>query len=522
MTCPPPLVELRTVGFVSAENGKKRMADFREKAAGASSGAVSSELGNACASAGGMSSVFAVDMHKLRALGACALRMGIIGGGHSSTTAPEAAPEMEARRGKRRVARDDRPDAVLDEMLPSAIVTDPRHAHPLPVPDAPLQASDGVPTWPEEPELFELSLAMLTGGSGAPAPPTEYYPPAKATHELLVRVKNVIGKVKKEHANEMHVVPGTNGRIDQQEGRGYLLGAVLGHGLLTRTEAAAAGLDARNKLNALEKRLAEQKEAARRAAGVARKAGGEAVEKQAADAKAARQAIEFERIQLELPPCMPPPPPKPAASRKRAVPPPADLLQARFEAWCRRHDPGGVVDPVAYFEGQRKTSRLLHALQARAWKPRSWQKRIELAETLAVQQHNNQCCTCEDDVPSILCRVHDCWAFEIGMCDGLQSYGSGDFPSSRVRCDCMQHAYGDDPEQRWPDHRPPLLWEAHYDLHGERGLPFPWLDPPPGGWYGAGYDPEAAAKKLTAMDVRMFFDSKDHHPTENFPSYGKV
>eukprot|EP00966_Prymnesium_polylepis_P238550 5516762-Prymnesium_polylepis.1 len=64
----------------------------------------------------------------------------------------------------------------------------------------------------------------------------------------------------------MHMVPGTNGRIDQQEARGYLLGAVLGRGLLTREQAKAAGLDARNRQTALEKRLATQKELARKAA----------------------------------------------------------------------------------------------------------------------------------------------------------------------------------------------------------------------------------------------------------------
>ena len=79
---------------------------------------------------------------------------------------------------------------------------------------------------------------------------------AKATYELLVRIKCVTSKLKKERGNEMHIMPGTAGRIDQQEARGYLLGtAVLGRGLIDREEAKMAGLDARNKLTALERRL---------------------------------------------------------------------------------------------------------------------------------------------------------------------------------------------------------------------------------------------------------------------------
>ena len=126
-----------------------------------------------------------------------------------------------------------------------------------------------------------------------------YFP--KATHELLVRVKDAVKKLKTERGSEIHIVPGTTGGIDQQGARGYLLGAVLGRRLLSRKEAAGAGLNARNKLTAIEKRLAAEKETARRAAGAARKAGGNAVEKQAAEAKIAREAVEREQIALDLP-----------------------------------------------------------------------------------------------------------------------------------------------------------------------------------------------------------------------------
>ena len=53
-------------------------------------------------------------------------------------------------------------------------------------------------------------------------------------------------------------MPGTNRRIDAEQSRGYLLAAVPGRGVLERTPAAAAGLDARNEEAAVEKRLGAQ------------------------------------------------------------------------------------------------------------------------------------------------------------------------------------------------------------------------------------------------------------------------
>ena len=73
---------------------------------------------------------------------------------------------------------------------------------------------------PPEPALLELALQMLTGGNGAPAAPATHFEPAEATLELLVLVWSVVSKLKKEHANEIHMVPGTNGRIDAEEARG--------------------------------------------------------------------------------------------------------------------------------------------------------------------------------------------------------------------------------------------------------------------------------------------------------------
>ena len=51
-------------------------------------------------------------------------------------------------------------------------------------------------------------------------------------------VWSVVATLKQWHGGSIHIVPGTSGRIDQEEARGYLLGAVLGRGLLPRKHSA--------------------------------------------------------------------------------------------------------------------------------------------------------------------------------------------------------------------------------------------------------------------------------------------
>ena len=258
------------------------------------------------------------------------------------------------------------------------------------------------PIWPGEPELFELAKAMLTGGTGVPAAPAKYFEPAKATYALLDRVKTVVKQLKDAHGNEMHMVPGTNGRIDQQEGRGYLLGAVLGRGLLACEEAKAAGLDARNKLTALEKILASQKELARKAAGVARKVGGEAVGMQAAAALKERQTIKREHIALDLPPPLralpaplPPATPAPLPPAKPAPLPPAKPTppavpqgpQTMVQTMVQTHF---VSHNSVLGTDIQKRKRLCRALAVRAQKPRTYAERKKCAQTLTRQERHSR------------------------------------------------------------------------------------------------------------------------------------
>ena len=478
-----------------------------------------------CASATSSPTLTAEQVNNCQTLVAASKACAAMRANVEAVREPRPASELEAQVRERPLARGEHLQGCASEASPIAELT---YDRPGDSSAGQLAVSEPLPaigTLPTEAALSELGLQMLTGGSGAPAAPAEHYEPAEATLELLVLVWSVVATLKKERADAFHMVPGTNGRIDAEESRGFLLGAVLGRGLLAREQAAAAGCDARNKKKALEKRIADDRETARKAA---RKLSGDAREQHAADAANARAALERAPLPLSLPPPLPPPKPPSAAGRKRTEPPPPGPLQHRFEAWCRRHDPGGVADPVEYYEHQRKYARLSRAMTARRWKPRTWAERRDRAQTLTRQQRSNQLCECDDDVPSILCRAHACYAFEIGMCDGLPEPGRvARDPASRISCNCMRHAWGVDQEQRWPAHKPPLMIEAteDYDFLTEqttRFLYFSWLDPMPGGQYGPDFDPEAAARKLTTMDMHPTASERYGFNRENFPSFGKV
>ena len=89
---------------------------------------------------------------------------------------------------------------------------------------------------------------------------------------------------------------------------------------------------------------------------------------------------------------------------------------------------------------------------------------------------------------------YSCFAYEIGMRDGLRggAWEAQGAPKPRIDCGCMSWAYtytsdasASVQEQRWPDHKLSmgctLLSDAQFDLFGSYSLPFQWLDPPPGG-----------------------------------------
>jgi hypothetical protein len=340
----------------------------------------------------------------------------------------------EAEHGKFEGARDEQDHTINNDATPVAEVT----AQRLDDNSAVQEASSAEPVWPDGAELFDLGLAMLCGGTGVPVAPTKNFAPAIATHELLVRVTTAIASLKKAHGTEMHMVPGTAGRIDQQEGRGYLLGAVLGRGLISREQAKTAGLDARNKLAALNKRLVSQQESARRAASAAHKTGRDDFEKQAAAAAADRTAIERERVELDLPQ---PPKPRSAAGHKRAAPSPADPMayEARFGRWCKRR----CYTPLdAAFFKRLKGHEAWESQEyrvTREWNPRSWTGRLQLAKLKERDIERNDLCTCNEGVPSWLCRVTRCCSFEVVDDGGCEERA---LPGCHS-CMCMAGAWDD-------------------------------------------------------------------------------
>ena len=193
------------------------------------------------------------NLQRLAALGRQAeidLRMPVV---PSSTT---ANLNITSEPGNLHLLRDEPANVLCSGTSPVAEPPAERSADPPAGKIVAAETSAELLVWPDMNELLELGVAMLTGGSGAPAAPSTLCKPAEATYTLLLRITLAIAKLKKDHGADMHMVPGTAGRIDQQEGRGYLLGAVLGRGLLGRKEAVAVGLEARNKLTAIERRLA--------------------------------------------------------------------------------------------------------------------------------------------------------------------------------------------------------------------------------------------------------------------------
>jgi hypothetical protein len=316
---------------------------------------------------------------------------------------PQPVPEIEASVGKRRVARGEHIQEAGTDASPVTRVTGDRPSDDSAGQHTLSEVLPAIATLPAEAALLQLALLMLTGGSGAPAAPAERYEPAEATLELLVLVWSVVTTLKKQHAGSMHIVPGTNGRIDAEESRGFLLGAVLGRGLLTREQAAAAGLDARNKKKAVEKRLADEKEIARKAA---RKLSADALEQHAVDTATARAALERAPIVLELPP--PPPPPKlpSAAGRKRAAPPAVEPFEVRWQRWCEKQRISDMPEHCEWLQRRKGEEAWELRRWEQAWKPRTWHGRLELSR-LTERGHtlNRELCTCSEGVPSWLCRV---------------------------------------------------------------------------------------------------------------------
>ena len=133
--------------------------------------------GSACTQSISTPDGLVIDVAKVMRMSALANQLSLVGGHRSTTTTPRTTASFEASNGERQLARDDSFDEALDEHSPGAEVTESRQADGLPVQQAATEASEAPPVWPEELEIFDLGVVMLTGGTGFPTEPPRHYEP---------------------------------------------------------------------------------------------------------------------------------------------------------------------------------------------------------------------------------------------------------------------------------------------------------------------------------------------------------
>ena len=145
-------------------------------------------VGGATASGSSMISTTTAEFPKLVQLAQLAKRHGLIGAERSidNVTVTAEAGGLQSRQnpalGNTRSARDEPPSRTDTTTSSSTEPTDVRTTDSSHVSVALPEASSIEPTWPDEVELFDLGVAMLTGGSGIAVPPTKKYAPAKASY----------------------------------------------------------------------------------------------------------------------------------------------------------------------------------------------------------------------------------------------------------------------------------------------------------------------------------------------------
>jgi hypothetical protein len=185
-------------------------------------------------------------------------------------------------------------------------------------------------------------------------------------------------------------------------------------------------------------------------------------EQAAADSRAnlLKQPFAFELPALEAPP--PPTAAKPPALPP--LPPPPPPMQDPLVAWCKRRSIS--LESVTEVVSRKRARR---AALEHAWNPRCWQKRLELARLKEEDATRNNLCTCDEGVPSWLCRVARCYSFEIGTCPEACMPGEHE-------CECMELApplrYGDD---GGPWEPPPLMRMRSTDPRA--CIAFEWSSP---------------------------------------------
>ena len=183
-----------------------------------------------------------------------------------------------------------------------------------------------------------------------------------------------------------------------------------------------------------------------------------------------RSAFERKSVKIVLPsvedceaatapaPPQPPPPPPPC----------------KFEAWCKRR--GWSAEDASYFKRRKGEQAGRLREYEREWNPRSWQGRLQLSKLRERDRQHNDLCTCDEGVPSWLCRVARCYSFEVVGDSGCSQRC---LPGVH-NCDCMLEAWGKHDEDDCIDPAPllprPRGWSAC--LVSESSVEHPYFAPP--------------------------------------------
>ena len=119
--------------------------------------------------------------------------------------------------------------------------------------------------------------------------------------------------------------------------------------------------------------------------------------------------------------------------------PRADPFEARWQRWCERR--GFSEEHCEELKRCKGEDAWELRRWQQAWHPRTWRGRLELSQQRE-RGHalNRELCTCDEGVPSWLCRVARCYSFEaVGTCEA----DGRSYPGS-CSCLCMAQAWGDE------------------------------------------------------------------------------
>lgn len=249
----------------------------------------------------------------------------------------------------------------------------------------------------------------------------------KASNELLIFAVEAVDALPPDTIDAIARVDTCSRKVTAV---GHLLADMSGASL-TPEAAGALGKRAASKAALVQSQLgATARNAARRAGRVKKHEGCMKIEREAADERSALLV----RADFDLPAPLPQ-----RGSRKRASA--EELLDQRLESWSRqKHGISISQGPltVESFLRHRAEVQFRREARARVWRPTNWRARTDLARAPELQRARNDRCTCNEGIPSWLCRVSACYANEVGTCMETEC----EAPGQHGGCSCMEGAWG--------------------------------------------------------------------------------